>query len=116
VHVSLGSSISWRRGLGHLRKIGRSNLCRCPMVVAYRVGAVTALLLRLLRLGRLPYVALPNLLAQEALAPEFLQEAVQPEPGWPVGATQVSGAFAPECARPHSTVPRWKQARGPACR
>ena len=55
-------------------------LCRCPMVVAYRVGAVTALLLRALRLVRLPYFALPNLLAGEALAPEFLQEAVQPEP------------------------------------
>jgi len=55
-------------------------LCRCPMVVAYRVGAVTALLLRRLRLVRLPYFALPNLLAQEALAPEFLQEAVQPQP------------------------------------
>lgn len=55
-------------------------LCRCPMVAAYRVGAVTALLLRTLRLVRLPYFALPNLLAGEPLAPEFLQEAVRPEP------------------------------------
>ncbi|MFI4869611.1 MAG: lipid-A-disaccharide synthase [Steroidobacterales bacterium] len=51
-------------------------LCRCPMVVAYRVGALTALLLRTLRLVRLPYFSLPNLLAGEALVPEFLQEAV----------------------------------------
>jgi lipid-A-disaccharide synthase len=51
-------------------------LCRCPMVVAYRVGVVTALLLRTLRLVRLPYFSLPNLLAGQALAPEFLQEAV----------------------------------------
>jgi lipid-A-disaccharide synthase len=51
-------------------------LCRCPMVVAYRVGAVTALLLRTLRLVRLPFFSLPNLLAGEALAPEFFQEAV----------------------------------------
>jgi len=51
-------------------------LCRCPMVVAYRVGAVTALLLRTLRLVRLPYFSLPNLLAGESLAPEFFQEAV----------------------------------------
>jgi lipid-A-disaccharide synthase len=54
-------------------------LCRCPMVVAYRVGAVTALLLRTLRLVRLPYFSLPNLLAGESLAPEFFQEAVTSE-------------------------------------
>ncbi len=54
-------------------------LCRCPMVVAYRVGAVTALLLRTLRLVRLPYFSLPNLLAGEALVPEFFQEAVSSE-------------------------------------
>jgi lipid-A-disaccharide synthase len=46
------------------------------MVVAYRVGAVTALLLRTLRLIRLPYFSLPNLLAGESLVPEFAQEAV----------------------------------------
>jgi lipid-A-disaccharide synthase len=51
-------------------------LCRCPMVVAYRVGAVTALLLRTLRLVRLPYFSLPNLLAGECLVPEFFQETV----------------------------------------
>jgi len=54
-------------------------LCRCPMVVAYRVGAVTAVLLRTLRLVRLPYFSLPNLLAGEALVPEFFQEAVSSE-------------------------------------
>jgi len=55
-------------------------LCRCPMVVAYRFAAGTALLLRALRMFRLPYFSLPNLLAGEPLAPEFLQEAVQPGP------------------------------------
>jgi lipid-A-disaccharide synthase len=54
-------------------------LCRCPMVVAYRVGAVTAVLLRTLRLVRVPYFSLPNLLAGEALVPEFFQEAVSSE-------------------------------------
>jgi len=38
------------------------------------------LLLRGLRLVQLPHFALPNLLAGETLAPEFLQERVQPEP------------------------------------
>ncbi|HEX9474800.1 MAG TPA: lipid-A-disaccharide synthase [Steroidobacteraceae bacterium] len=51
-------------------------LCRCPMVVAYRLGAATAFLLRVLRLVRLPYFSLPNLLAAEKLVPEFFQEAV----------------------------------------
>jgi len=54
-------------------------LCSCPMVVAYRFGAVTALLLRALHLVRLPYFAMPNLLAGERLAPEFFQAAVTPE-------------------------------------
>ena len=51
-------------------------LCRCPMVVAYRVGALTALLLRTLKLVRLAYFSLPNLLAGAALVPEFFQQAV----------------------------------------
>jgi lipid-A-disaccharide synthase len=54
-------------------------LCGCPMVVAYRFGALTAFLLRTLRLVRLPYFSLPNLLAREPLAPEFFQSAVTPE-------------------------------------
>ena len=53
-------------------------LCRCPMVVAYRFGALTVALVRALRLFRLPYFSLPNLLAGEALVPEFFQSAVQP--------------------------------------
>jgi lipid-A-disaccharide synthase len=55
-------------------------LCRCPMVVGYKFSAFTALLARALRLVRVPYFSLPNLLSGEPLAPEFLQEAVQPEP------------------------------------
>jgi len=51
-------------------------LCRCPMVVAYRVGALTALLLSTLKLVRLQYFSLPNLLAGAALVPEFFQHAV----------------------------------------
>jgi len=51
-------------------------LCRCPMVVAYRLGGLTAWLLRTLRMVRLPYFSLPNLLAGEALVPEFFQQEV----------------------------------------
>jgi lipid-A-disaccharide synthase len=54
-------------------------LCKCPMVVAYRFSAFTAWIARLLRLFKLPYFSLPNLLAGELLVPEFYQEAVQPQ-------------------------------------
>ena len=54
-------------------------LCRCPMVVAYRLGAMTAFLLRTLRLVKLPYFSLPNLLAGERLVPEFFQGEVSGE-------------------------------------
>jgi len=53
-------------------------LCRCPMVVAYRVSVLSALLLRTLRLVRLPYFSLPNLLAGERLVPEFFQADATP--------------------------------------
>ena len=46
------------------------------MVVAYRLGGLTAWLLRTLRMVRLPYFSLPNWLAGEALVPEFFQQAV----------------------------------------
>ncbi len=48
-----------------------------PMVVAYRVTALTALLLRTLRLVKVPYFSQPNLLARRHLVPEFFQEQVQ---------------------------------------
>ena len=48
-------------------------LMRRPMVVAYRVDALSAWVLS--RLLRSPYVALPNILARRELVPELLQEA-----------------------------------------
>ncbi|HWG77391.1 MAG TPA: lipid-A-disaccharide synthase [Steroidobacteraceae bacterium] len=57
-------------------------LCRCPMVVAYRVSALTAALVRSFRLVRLARFSLPNLLAGEALAPEFFQEAAIADNLW----------------------------------
>jgi lipid-A-disaccharide synthase len=51
-------------------------LCGCPMVVAYRFGALTAFLVHTLRLVNLPYFSLPNLLAGEPLVPEFFQAEV----------------------------------------
>ena len=51
-------------------------LSRRPMVVAYRFGAVTAFLLRRLRLVKVPYFSQPNLLIGRPLVPELLQEQV----------------------------------------
>jgi lipid-A-disaccharide synthase len=52
-------------------------LLKRPMVVAYRLAELTYWLAK--PLVRIPYFSLPNLLAQEALVPEFLQHDVTPE-------------------------------------
>jgi lipid-A-disaccharide synthase len=48
-----------------------------PMVVAYRVSALTAFVLRSLGVVKVPYFSQPNLLAGRRLVPEFLQRQVQ---------------------------------------
>lgn len=50
-----------------------------PMVVAYRLGAITAFLLRSLKLVKTRHFSQPNLLAGKELVPEFFQEAATPE-------------------------------------
>lgn len=52
-------------------------LLKRPMVVAYRLSALTWMLAS--RLVKVPSVSLPNLLAGEALVPEFLQDAATPQ-------------------------------------
>ena len=54
-------------------------LCKRPMVVAYRLGWMTALVLRSLRLLKAPYFAQPNLLAGRLVVPELAQGEVRPE-------------------------------------
>jgi lipid-A-disaccharide synthase len=48
-------------------------LYKRPMVVAYRLSALTYWILQ--RMVKSPYVSLPNLLAQRMLVPELLQDA-----------------------------------------
>ncbi len=50
-----------------------------PTVAAYRIARSTAAILRLLRLVKIEYFTLPNLLTETPLIPEFLQEQAQPE-------------------------------------
>ena len=52
-------------------------LIKTPMVIAYRQSPVTSALMR--RMAYLPYIGLPNILAGEALVPEFIQEKATPE-------------------------------------
>jgi lipid-A-disaccharide synthase len=47
-----------------------------PMVVAYRLSAMTAFLLRTFGLVKVPYFSQPNLLVGRRLVPEFFQEEV----------------------------------------
>ena len=49
-----------------------------PMVVAYRISPLSYALVKLFRLIHVQYMALPNLLADEALVPEFVQGQVEP--------------------------------------
>jgi len=47
------------------------------MVVAYRMHPLTYQIAR--RLVKVPYIALPNLLANECLVPEYIQDKASPE-------------------------------------
>lgn len=55
-------------------------LLRRPMVVAYRLSALTYWLVRSMRMMKVPYYSLPNWLCGEAVVPELIQQAAQPAP------------------------------------
>ena len=50
-----------------------------PAVAAYRLAPMTAFIARLLRLVKMQYYTLPNLLTEAPLVPEFIQEDADPE-------------------------------------
>jgi lipid-A-disaccharide synthase len=52
-------------------------LYKKPMIIVYRMSPVTYQLAR--HLVKVPYIGLPNLLAQESLVPELIQKAAKPE-------------------------------------
>lgn len=54
-------------------------LLGCPMAVAYRLSPITHAFIRGFGLLKVPYVSLPNLLADRELVPEFLQARAVPE-------------------------------------
>lgn len=56
-----------------------ATLVKRPMVVAYRLGALTSFLLKHLKLFKAPFFSQPNLLAGRALVPEFFDTDVRAE-------------------------------------
>lgn len=52
-------------------------LLKTPMVIAYRVSPLSAMIMRRMRYQ--PWVGLPNILAGKFIAPEFVQEEVNPK-------------------------------------
>ena len=54
-------------------------LCKRPMVVVYRLGAMTAWILRRLNLVKVEFFAQPNLLADRRVVGEYFQEEIIPE-------------------------------------
>ncbi len=50
-----------------------------PTIAAYRVAAVTAAFVRIFRLLKVGRFTLPNILAGEAVIPEFIQDEAEPE-------------------------------------
>ena len=54
-----------------------ATLVKRPMVVVYRLGALTTFFLKRLKLFKAPFFAQPNLLAGRALVPEYLNDEVR---------------------------------------
>jgi lipid-A-disaccharide synthase len=54
-------------------------LCKRPMVVVYRLGAMTVWLLRRLNLVKTKFFAQPNLLADRRVVGEYFQDEIVPE-------------------------------------
>jgi lipid-A-disaccharide synthase len=52
-------------------------LLKRPMVVAYKVSAITHYIMK--RLLKAPFISLPNLLANQSLVPELIQHDARPE-------------------------------------
>jgi lipid-A-disaccharide synthase len=53
-------------------------LFRKPMVIAYRMSWLSHRIMR--RMGYLPWIGLPNILAGRFVVPEFVQSAVRAQP------------------------------------
>ncbi len=91
-------------------------LCKRPMVVVYRLGAMTAWILRRLKLVKIRFFAQPNLLADRRVVGEYFQQEIVPES---IGAellmwlddAQRRSALETEFSRIHADLRRGAGAR-----
>jgi len=91
-------------------------LCKRPMVVVYRLGALTTWILRRLKLVKTKFFAQPNLLADRRVVGEYFQEDIVPES---IGAellmwlddAERRGALEQEFSRIHADLRRDAGAR-----
>jgi lipid-A-disaccharide synthase len=91
-------------------------LCKRPMVVVYRLGGLTAWILRRLNLVKTKFFAQPNLLADRRVVGEYFQEDIVPES---IGAellmwlddAERRGALEQEFSRIHADLRRDAGAR-----
>ncbi len=89
-------------------------LFRKPMVIAYRMSAISYRIMKPMAL--LPWVGLPNVLAERFVVPEFLQKDVRPEAMGPALLRQLDDApyrasIVETFARMHETLRRGCAAR-----
>ena len=56
-----------------------ATLIKRPMVVTYRLGALTSFLLKQLGMMKAPYFSQPNLLAGRKIVPEYFNDEVKAE-------------------------------------
>ncbi|WP_293643964.1 lipid-A-disaccharide synthase [Thiolapillus sp.] len=84
-------------------------LCKRPMVVGYKVNPLTYRIIMGLGMLRIEHVAMANLLSEAPLAPEFIQQACEPEKLLPAvlnffgDAPLVQGIFR-EYTRTHESL------------
>ena len=79
-------------------------LVKRPMVVAYRLGALTSFLLKHLKLFKAPFFAQPNLLAGRALVPEYFNAQVRAEVLGPAVMQQVERADRAELVETFTSI------------
>jgi lipid-A-disaccharide synthase len=81
--VAGASDMVWRAADAALTKSGTSTLeaalAGCPLIVAYHISRVNYAIVRRLVRG-IEYIGLVNLVVGRAVAPEFIQDAMQPVP------------------------------------
>jgi lipid-A-disaccharide synthase len=79
-------------------------LVKRPMVVAYRLGALTSFILKHLKLFKAPYFAQPNLLAGRQVVPEYFNRDVRAEVLGPAILEQLSRADRDELVQTFTAI------------